>query len=394
MSQEVAQRTPAEELVSRVRTPQFREQVALALPDNVSPERFTRVAVTALLQNPDIATCEPDSVFNSLLRAAADGLLPDGREAALVSFNTKQGDSWVKKAQYMPMIYGYRKIAAEHGWELVTRIVYANDEFVHETGMEEKLVHTPARPGVARGEMVAAYAVGRHADGRRAGPEVMDADAINKVRAVSRANDKGPWVDWEDRMWEKTVGKRLFAKLPLGEKDQARVRRLIQIPDDPAESAAMLYGPGATQGFVARELEQGDITASTGGTDPEHQPQATPEATVEDQPGLEPADDGSPKTGAVDAASAAPAPGSDDSEDQPQPPAPEDTVKNAGLLKWPKRQAKGREDLRWAGKTIAATEAKEPTFIDWALSIPADRWEPEFHAALVLVAEARKQRAA
>lgn len=102
--------TPAQSLVKRVAGDAFRKQVSLALPGDVTSDRFVRVAVTALLANPDIAQCEPDSIFSSLIKCAQDGLLPDGREAALAPFNDKK--TGTKKATYMPMVGGFRKIAA------------------------------------------------------------------------------------------------------------------------------------------------------------------------------------------------------------------------------------------------------------------------------------------
>ena len=111
MTQELAtQETPAQSLAKRVAGDAFRKQVSLALPGDVTSDRFVRVAVTALIANPDIAQCNPESIFSSLLKCAQDGLLPDGREAALAPFNNKKTGE--KDASYMPMVAGFRKIAA------------------------------------------------------------------------------------------------------------------------------------------------------------------------------------------------------------------------------------------------------------------------------------------
>lgn len=235
MSQEIATRTPQQELVASVRSPEFKQQVALALPEGVKPERFQRVVVTALLDNPDLAGADPNSVFNAALHAAKDGLLPDGREAAFVMFRDK--------ATYMPMIGGFRKIAAEFGWAMRTRVVYENDTFDHELGADETIRHHPARPGIERGQLVAAYAVAKHRDGRTE-IEVVYGEDVAKARKVSRASDRGPWVEWPERMWEKTAGRRLFAKLPLAEADRERRDSLLaadEIP--PGRAAEALYGP-------------------------------------------------------------------------------------------------------------------------------------------------------
>lgn len=253
-------RTAQQELVARVRGDDFKAELAAALPATVTPDRFVRATITALMQNPALATdAETTSLFTSVIRCAQDGLLPDGREAALVIFRGK--------AQYLPMVGGLRKIAGEHGWTIRSAVVYANDEFEYEAGLEPRLQHRPVRPGAERGAKVAAYAIGVHRDGRKE-IEVMAADEIAKVRAVSRAT-KGPWFDWEERMWEKSPAKRLFAKLPLDQLDE-RVQRFIDfIAREPGELAAAIYGPGADEAFTktaAGELVDtttGEITAGT-----------------------------------------------------------------------------------------------------------------------------------
>lgn len=248
------ERTPAQQIVNGIRSDDFKRQIALALPGGVAPERFVRATVTALMQNADLADADRDSLFQAVIRAAQDGLMPDGREAALVIFNAKVKvggkDTWIKKVQYMPMIGGFRKIAAEYGWIIRTHVVYANDVYEYELGLDEKLIHRPARPGVERGDRVAAYAVGVHKDGRKLFEPMSDED-IAKCRKVSRASDKGPWVDWTDRMWEKTVGRRLFAKLPLDGADRERIDRVMAADLPPLDAATLMYGPVAARPALA-----------------------------------------------------------------------------------------------------------------------------------------------
>jgi len=222
--------TPAQSLKKKVAGEDFRKQVALALPGDVSADRFVRSAITALMANPDIATCEPDSIFNALLKAAQDGLLADGREAALVNFKGK--------AQYMPMVSGFRKVAAESGWSIKARCVYANDHFEY-TEEPPLLVHNPVRPGAERGALIAAYAIGRK-HGEDSVFKVMYRDEIEKRRAIAKTDNV--WKGWTAEMYEKTAARSLFADLPLG--DRERVRRVLEA-SDPSDAAALLYGNGA-----------------------------------------------------------------------------------------------------------------------------------------------------
>jgi recombination protein RecT len=235
-TQEIATLTPAQELAQRVRGDEFQSQIALVLPGDVSAARFARAAATALLANPDIASCDNDSIYNALLKSAQDGLLPDGREAALVKFSGKSGP----KAQYMPMIAGFRKIAAESGWSITAKCVYEKDEFEAVEGSNPSLTHHPVRPGEERGEIIAAYAIGRKR-GEEPLFKVMTLEEIEKVRNVSRAKASGPWADWFDRMAQKTVARALFKELPLG--DLERVRRVLEATSlEPGESVELLYG--------------------------------------------------------------------------------------------------------------------------------------------------------
>lgn len=231
------QQEPAD-VIATIRSDGFRQQIKDALPEGVTEDRFVRVAVTALRENQDLRNvADRQSLFGSLVKCAQDGLLPDGREAALVIFGSK--------VSYMPMIGGFRKIAAEHGWTLRTRVVYEHDDFEHTLGLDETIRHVPARAGAARGDLFAAYAVATHRDGRRE-IEVMYREDVEKVRNVSRAKSSGPWRDWPERMWEKTAGRRLFAKLPLDPADR-RVASLLS--SEPGESARLLYGPQAATGL-------------------------------------------------------------------------------------------------------------------------------------------------
>lgn len=210
-------KTPMQQVLSAVRSDQFLNQVANALPGNVTPERFVRCAVTAIQQNPGLITADRDSLFQSIVKSAQAGLLPDGREAALVEVKIK-GEA---KVQFWPMVGGYRKIAAKHGYTLVADVVRQGDYFDW-SRVPPRLEHRPTH-GQERGEPIYAYAVAFDRDWRFVtAPVVLDVNEIEKIRAVSRAakSEYGPWVNWWDRMACKTATRRLFNELPLGDLDE------------------------------------------------------------------------------------------------------------------------------------------------------------------------------
>src|ERR1700674_1657785 len=81
-------------------------KIKAVLPPSVSIDRFTRVTLTAIQNNPAVLDADRGSLYNACLESAKRGLLPDGKQAALVIFNTKDGDNWVKRVSLLPMVEG------------------------------------------------------------------------------------------------------------------------------------------------------------------------------------------------------------------------------------------------------------------------------------------------
>ncbi len=66
--------------------PDFKAAIAKSLPTHLKPDRFIRVAVTALTRVPKLAECDKASFFNAMLSLSQTGLEPDGRNAHLIPF--------------------------------------------------------------------------------------------------------------------------------------------------------------------------------------------------------------------------------------------------------------------------------------------------------------------
>lgn len=183
-------------------------ELEAALPKHVTVEKFSRVAMTAIQNNPSLQNADRRSLFGAIVRLAQDGLLPDGREAALVMFGNK--------AQAMPMIAGVLKKIRQSGEvaKVSSQVVYKNDHFIMKYGFDEDVEHSPPPLDEPRGDPIGAYATAVLKDGSRM-LEVMSLEEIEKVRAVSRAARNGPWVSWWEEMARKTVMRRLSKRLPM-----------------------------------------------------------------------------------------------------------------------------------------------------------------------------------
>lgn len=210
-------RTPAESF--RDQWTKQESEVAVALPPHIPVERFMRVVMTAVGGNADLMNADRRSLFESAMKAAQDGLLPDGRDGALVIFNAKvkEGgkDVSIKKVQWMPMVGGILKKIRNSGelLSLSAYVVYENDEFQYTLGDEETIVHRPCLDS-NRGDAKLVYAIAKTKDGGIY-REIMTLKDVEKVRAVSKTGSNGPWKDWWDEMAKKTVIRRLAKRLPM-----------------------------------------------------------------------------------------------------------------------------------------------------------------------------------
>lgn len=185
----------------------MQDQFQAVLPPQIPVERFVRTAITAVGMQPELLRTDRRSLLGACMKAAQDGLLPDGREAALVIFKGR--------AQYLPMVAGLLKKARQSGQisSISAHVVYERDQFDYELGDNEHILHKPLITG-ERGKPVAVYAIARTTDGG-AYREVMSVAQVEKVRAVSRASKPdSPWNQWWDEMARKTVIRRLAKYLP------------------------------------------------------------------------------------------------------------------------------------------------------------------------------------
>lgn len=187
-------------------SPQFKA----ALPPHVSPEKFLRVIMTAVQQTPALLSADRTSLYSACMRAAQDGLLPDGREGAIVTFNSKNG----VMAQWMPMAAGLMKKVRNSGeistWSL--QIVKENDHFDYQLGDKESIEHKPAI--AKRGKTIGAYSIVSLKDGEKS-REFMNLEEIEAIRSRSKSKDSGPWATDHDEMCKKTVARRHSKRLPM-----------------------------------------------------------------------------------------------------------------------------------------------------------------------------------
>jgi recombination protein RecT len=193
-------------------------EIKAGLPEHVSPDRFIRVAMTAINSNQSLLEKDRHSLYGSIMKCASDGLIPDGNEAALVPFGNK--------VQYMPMVAGILKKVRNSGelLSITSLVVHKNDHFkFHVDSDGEHLEHEPLTFG-DRGHPIGVYALAKTKDGATY-IETMSEDEVLKVAKVSRSKS-GPWSGpFKLEMWRKTVIRRLSKRLPMSTDLERVVKR-------------------------------------------------------------------------------------------------------------------------------------------------------------------------
>ena len=231
-----------------------------ALPSVITPERFTRMVLSALSSTPKLAECSPQSFLAAMMTAAQLGVEPNtalGQAYLLPYRNHGQ-----MECQFQLGYQGLIDLAYRSGEVSVIQAhtVYENDVFEYELGMDPKLRHVPAKAD--RGEAVAYYAMFKTKDGGY-GFEVMSVDDVQRhAQRYSKSYGSGtsPWRSNFDEMAKKTVLKRALKYAPL---KSDFVRGVAQDETIKAELSDEMYAVPDETVFEAEGEEIGSTAVDT-----------------------------------------------------------------------------------------------------------------------------------
>lgn len=174
-------------------------QMAKALPEHVKADRLARVALTAIRNNPKLATADRLSLMGAIMMSAQLGLEP----------NTPLGHAYLipygQRVQFQLGYKGLLDLAHRSGQyrQITAHAVDEADQFSYRYGLQPDLSHVPAdRP---TGRSVKYYAVYHLTNGgydfKVWSREKVEAHA----EKYSMAKNDGPWVTDFDAMAKKTV---------------------------------------------------------------------------------------------------------------------------------------------------------------------------------------------
>ena len=194
---------------------QMKPLIEKALPSVLTGERFSRMVLTAMSTNPQLAECTPNSFLGAMMQAAQLGVEP----------NTPLGQAYLipyrnhgqLECQFQLGYKGLIDLAYRSGeiTSISAHEVCENDDFEYELGLNEKLRHKPALTD--RGAVILYYAVFRTKAGG-SGFAVMSVEDIkNHSKKYSKAagSSYSPWSTNFDAMAKKTVIKQALKYAPI-----------------------------------------------------------------------------------------------------------------------------------------------------------------------------------
>ena len=233
-------------------------EIKKALPSVITPERFTRMVLSAISVNPKLAQCTPKSFLGAMMSAAQLGLEPNTPlgQAYLIPFANKGQ----LEVQFQIGYKGLLDLAYRSGEVDVIQahIVYENDEFECEYGLNPTLKHIPADSD--RGEPSKVYAVFKTKSGGY-GFEVMSMDDVRRhAEKYSQAYKSGysPWKTNFEEMAKKTVLKKVLKYAPM---KSDFVRGIVQDETIKTEISEDMY---SVNNEMAYDAEYTEVNTDTG----------------------------------------------------------------------------------------------------------------------------------
>lgn len=251
---------PAKEKINTVRQLILanKDQIQMALPRAMNPDRFARIVLTCISTTPMLLECSPRSLLGAVIQAAQLGLEPGLLgQAYLVPFRDRKRGT--VEVQLIPGYKGLLKLARNSG-EISTIqafAVYRDDEFEYGLGTNPHIRHKSTSDETAQqrpDDIIYVYSFARLKDGGLQFDRPMTRRKIDQHRdQYAKAAKEGPWVTNYEEMALKTSLRQLCKMLPaatdhlqvavsLDERAEAQLPQnlggLLELPE-PASGTAL-----------------------------------------------------------------------------------------------------------------------------------------------------------
>jgi len=203
------------------------KSIQSVLPREMDSGRFCRMAINAVIKNPALAECNPQSFVMAVINAGEMGLELGLDEAALVPYKGI--------VKVIPQWQGMVKLARNTGEveTIFAKVVLKDEVFEYEDGFDVSVTHVGddnADRDKNEKAFVKAYAGAKLTNGTRV-LVVMNRKQVEARRNVSGAWKKpdSAWQSWPGKQWIKTAIKEL-CKSPQMPKS-ARLSHALSLDD-------------------------------------------------------------------------------------------------------------------------------------------------------------------
>ena len=216
---------------------QYKGDYQQLLPSHINADTWVRLATGALRKDRELLACateNPGSLMSALSTAARLGLEPGTEQYYLTPRKTKSGKEVLGIVGYQGIIELIYRAGAVSS--VVAECVYANDKFEYAPGRNDRPLHDIDWDSPDRGALRLAYAYAVMKDGATSKVVVMNADAINKVKAKSASarSDYSPWNTDPAAMWLKSAVRQLGKWVPTSaEYIREQIRAIRDVAAEP-----------------------------------------------------------------------------------------------------------------------------------------------------------------
>ncbi len=243
---------------------QMSGEIKKALPSVMTPERFTRITLSALSANQQLMETTPQSFLGAMMTAAQLGLEPNtplGQAYLIPYWNGKRR---CLECQFQIGYKGMIDLAYRSGEVIITDAftVYEGDEFSFCYGLNPNLVHKPTLKD--RGEPICFYGIFRTKSGGY-GFKVMSVEDVRAhAKRYSKAYSNGPWQTNFDEMAKKTVLKKTLKYAPMSSEF---VRAVAQDETIKTEISPDMYEVPAVEIPYEADEETGEVASISDGVE-------------------------------------------------------------------------------------------------------------------------------
>lgn len=226
---------------------QYSSSFAAVLPSHIKSETWVRLAQGALKRGKrdnngryeleQAAANDPGKFLAALLDAARLGLEPGTEQYYLTPRKNRSRLEILGIVGYqghIELIYRAGAVSS-----VVVQVVYSNDEYRYNRGLDETPVHrfTPFARDAERGEMIGVYAYARMKDGAISQVVELNRDDIERIKKSSQGADSeySPWTNHTKAMWMKSAVRQLQKWVPTSAEFRMELARAMAEANRTAE---------------------------------------------------------------------------------------------------------------------------------------------------------------